>query len=175
MGHARLLSICEAYSTVPIPGITHAFIFDGDDQTIIRKVNDGTKVKEWPNQVFSFSIPVPKHRNKTPDICIEFNYQDEEIQRQDAGGRRLFINTEFHPESQRHKDLDLFCRDRRKFPKNNRLCIIDDEVFDGENKNVALSKKNFAKYVLNHEPNFDDFDFSAFRGILDNLEKILRL
>ncbi len=36
-------------------------------------------------------------------------------------------------------------------------------MFDGENKNVALPKKEFAEYVLKREPNFDDFDFSAFR------------
>jgi len=175
MGHSKLLSICEAYSTVPVPGVlTHVFIFDRDDQTIVNKVNDGTNIKKWPNQVFSFSIPVPKHRAKTPDICIEFNYQDEEIQRQDADGRRLFINTEFHQESQRHKTLDLFCRDRSRFPKNNGIRIVDDDVFDSENRNVALPKKKFAEYVLNREPNFDDFDFSAFRGIFDNLEKILQ-
>jgi len=175
MGHSKLLSICEAYSTVPVPGATtHVFIFDRDDQTIISKVNDGTNIKKWPNHVFSFSIPVPKHRAKTSDICIEFNYQDEEIQRQDADGRRLFINTEFHPESQRHKTLDLFCRDRSRFPRNNGIRIIDDDVFDSKNINVALPKRKFAEYALNREPNFDDFNFSAFRGIFDNLQKILQ-
>jgi RNA-directed DNA polymerase len=175
MGYSKLLSICEAYSTVPVPGVSkHVFIFDRDDRTIVSKVNDGTNIKKWPNQVFSFSIPVPKHRAKTPDICIEFNYQDEEIQRQDAEGRRLFINTEFDQESQRHKTLDLFCRDRSRFPKNHEIRIVDDDVFDSENRNVALPKKKFAEYVLNREPNFDDFDFLAFRGIFDNLEKILQ-
>lgn len=176
MGHSKLRSICEAYSTVPVPGATtHVFIFDRDHQDTINKVNDGTKIKKWPNKVFSFSIPVPKHRAKTPDICIEFNYQDEEIQRQDANGKRLFINTEFHPQSQRHKTLDLSCKDRSRFPRNNGIRIIDNDVFDSENRDVALPKKKFAEYILNREPNFNDFDFSAFRGIFDNLEKILKL
>lgn len=48
------------------------FIFDNDDQKIIRDVSeDGRAYKAWENNVFSFVIPVPDHRIATPEICIE--------------------------------------------------------------------------------------------------------
>lgn len=174
-GNKELLKQCAALSDIPLTGNTkYVFIFDSDDLDINRKVNDGTKVKQWSDKVFSFSIPVPKHRIKTPNISIEFYYRDDEIQREDADGKRLFINTEFHKDSQIHKTLDLFCRDQNKF-QNGNICIIANAVFNKENKNVALPKKKFAQYVLNRAKNFDDFDFSSFCGIFDNLAKILQL
>jgi hypothetical protein len=175
MGDSKLLKTCEAYSTVPLPGETiQVFIFDRDTEKIVRTVNDGNNFKKWSDRVFSFSIPVPKHRVKTPDISIEFYYRDDEIQRIDSEGRRLFINTEFHTKSQRHNTLDLTCTDRNKV-SNDGICIIDNDVFDNNEKNVALSKKKFAQYVLNRTQNFDDFDFSSFCGIFDKLVKILQL
>ena len=176
MGDTKLFQKCDKLSSIPLVGNTkYIFIFDGDNPSIIGKVNDGINFKKWSDKVFSFSIPVPKHRKKTPEISIEFNYSDDEIKRKDKAGRRLFISCEFHRDSQIHKTENLFCKDQNKF-ENNRICIIGDHVYGIENKtvNVALSKKKFAKYVLEREPNFDDFDFSAFRGIFDNLEKILQ-
>ena len=175
MGETKLLQQCEALSTIALIGNPkYVFIFDRDNPSIIRKVNDGINFKKWADRVFSFSIPLPKHRKETPDISIEFNYSDDEIQREDAEGKRLFISYEFHKDSQRHKTLNLFCKDQNKF-KNDRICIIDDRVYNGEDKNVALPKKKFAKYVLEREHNFDDFDFTNFCGIFDNLEKIRHL
>jgi hypothetical protein len=59
MGCRKLLSTCESYSTVPIPGETiHVFIFDRDERDVTNKVNDGTHFKQWSPRVFSFSIPV---------------------------------------------------------------------------------------------------------------------
>ena len=174
MGEVNLSQKCETLSSIPVPGNTkYVFIFDRDNPSIISKVNEGIHFKKWSDKVFSFSIPVPKHRNETPEISIEFNYSDNEIKRVDKEGRRLFISHEFHRDSQIHKTENISCKDQNKF-KNNRICIIDDHVYSFENKtrNIALPKKKFAKYVLEREPNFDDFDFTNFCGIFDNLEKI---
>lgn len=174
MGDIKLSQKCESLSSIPLVGNTkYVFIFDGDNPSIIRKVNEGIHFKKWSDKVFSFSIPVPKHRKRTPEISIESNYIDNEIKRVDKEGRRLFISHEFHRDSQIHKTENLFCKDQNRF-KNNRICIIDDHVYSLEDKtlNLALPKKKFAKYVLEREPNFDDFDFTNFRRIFDNLEKI---
>jgi len=177
MGDTKLFQKCETLSSIPLAGNTkYVFIFDRDNPSIIGKVNDGINFKKWSDRVFSFSIPIPKHRKKTPDISIEFNYSDDEIKREDKEGRRLFISYEFHKDSQIHKTSNLFCKDQNKF-KSNRVCIIDDHVYGIDNKtvNVALPKKKFAKYLLEREPNFDDFDFINFCKIFDNLEKIRQL
>jgi RNA-directed DNA polymerase len=173
MGNKNLLQKCKTLSTIPLTGKTkYVFIFDSDDPSINRKANNGIHPKRWADKVFSFSIPTPSHRKKTPIISIEFYYKDEEIKRVDTNGRRLFINHEFDMESQIHKTLDLFCTDKNKFEKDN-IRIIDNDVFDRKTKkNVALPKKMFAKYVRDHEPNFADFDFQSFCAIFDYLVKI---
>jgi len=174
MGEIKLRQKCDSLSSIPLAGNTkYVFIFDRDNPDTISKVNEGIHFKKWSDKVFSFSIPVPKHRKKTPEISIEFNYTDDEIKTVDKEGRRLFISHEFHRDSQIHKTENLFCKDQNKF-KTNRICIIDDHVYSIENKtrNLALPKKKFAKYVLEREPNFDNFDFTNFCKIFDNLEKI---
>ena len=58
------------------------FVFDRDDPTILNEVSDESKgYRSWGNNVFSFAIPVPNHRNGNPQISIEFYYKDEEIRR----------------------------------------------------------------------------------------------
>ena len=174
MGDIKLSQKCESLSSIPLVGNTkYVFIFDRDNPSIIRKVNEGIHFKKWSDKVFSFSIPVPKHRKKTPEISIEFNYIDDEIKRVDKEGRRLFISHEFHRDSQIHKTENLFCKDQNRF-KNNRISIIDNHVYSIENKtlNLALPKKKFAKYILERESNFHDFHFANFCRIFDNLEKI---
>ncbi len=175
MGDTKLCQKCETLSTIPLTGNTkYVFIFDRDNLQMVNKVNDGRNAKKWSDRVFSFSIPVPKHRTKTPEISIEFMYRDDEITREDKEGKRLFINHEFNNISQRHKTLNFFCKDQNKF-KNDRICIIDSLVYDDYNKPVALSKKKFAQYVLQSEPNYDDFDFTSFTEIFDKLERIQHL
>jgi RNA-directed DNA polymerase len=174
MGDVKLYQRCDTLSSIPLTGNTkYVFIFDRDNPDIIPKVNEDTRSKKWSDKVFSFSIPVPKHRSETPEISIEFNYTDAEIKTRDKEGRRLFITSEFDSHSQLHKTEKLFCKDQSRF-KHNRICIIDDHVFsiDDITRNLALSKKKFARYVLEHEPTFDNFDLTNFSGIFDNLEKI---
>lgn len=174
IGDTNLLQKCDLLSSIPLDGNTkYVFIFDRDNPDITPKVNENSHFKKWSSKVFSFSIPVPKHREKTPEISIEFNYTDAEIKTVDKEGRRLFISCEFDRHSQIHKTENLFCKDQNKF-KNNRICIIDDHVFSIEDKtrNLALPKKKFAENVLKREPNFDNFNFTNFCGIFDNLEKI---
>lgn len=174
MGEAKLLSACKAYSNVTPPGDTvYVFIFDRDIQSTLNEVNDGGSFKRWSERVFSFAIPVPRHRQKTPEISIEFYYRDDEIQRVDKNGRRLFISTEFNGKSHRHNQLDLFCTDANRF-KNDKIRIIDNSVFDKNDENIALPKKHFAKYVLDRTQNFDGFNFETFGMVFDWLLAILQ-
>lgn len=59
-------------------------------------LQDGSSsFKDWGNNIFSFVLPVPKHRRSTPEICIEHYYTDEEIKTlvkiEDGSQRRLYI------------------------------------------------------------------------------------
>ena len=111
------------------------------------------------------------HRQDLKEICTEHYYKDEEICQEDSNGRRLFLSNEFHPESGRHRTLDLVT-DKNKIKKNT-LKIIDNGVFDSENKNIALSKNDFANCILERKDSFVDFDFQPFHEVFEIIDKIL--
>jgi hypothetical protein len=105
-------------------------------------------------------------------ICIELYYKDNEIKREDKDARRLFLSDEFNSSSGRHLTLDLNT-DRNKFKKN-QLKIIDQDVFNKDHHNVALSKNKFAEYISEGVDGFNDFDFGEFQQIFMIIEKILK-
>ena len=164
------VSLCTVAHQLPIIAI-----FDRDNPAILKKVHDDSRgFKSWGNGVYSFAIPVPAHRRENPDVCIEFYYSDEEIMRSNLQGRRLFLNSEFSQKSFRHKKEGLSAGNV-SYVKNKSLKIIDAEVYDDNEKNVALSKNDFANCIFNLEQGFDNLDFSKFSAIFDVIEKILQL
>ena len=174
MGDQELLRMCKTMARIfqPNPVI---FIFDRDNPRIVDQVSSESEgYKEWGNNVFSFTIPVPEHRRDNPNISIEFYYKDEEIKRCDARGRRLFISNEFDSKSGRNSEMGLNCTQLNKVRGSN-PSIIDCDVYDGQNENVALPKADFSEYVLNRTENFDNFDFSEFRRIFDHIALIVGL
>ena len=171
MGSNELKNLCQHSSKIfqsrPI-----ICIFDRDEAKIIKQVSDAKRAyKEWGNNVFSFIIPLPDHRIATPNISLEFYYTNSEIKRLDKQGRRLFLSDEFHPSS-RHKREDLTCTDLSKIKRKD-VSIIDDRVFDGHNKNVALPKSQFADYIHQQEEGFNDFNVSEFQKIFDIIVMIM--
>lgn len=174
MGDAELLNICRTYSKTLQPRLTIC-IFDRDNSEIVRKVTgaNGKLYKNWGNNVYSFALPIPDHRSDNSEISIEFYYKDSEIKQSDSVGRRLFINNEFDHVSTRHITEDLVCSDRKKLRKS--IAIIDNDVFDKDNKNIALPKGHFAQYILEGESEYKDFDVSEFKKIFSVIEEIVNL
>ena len=172
MGSAELLRFCEQNSKLPQPRPVIC-IFDRDEDSIIRKVmpTEGD-YKSWGNNVFSFIIPLPSHRKDRPEICIEFYYQDEDVKRLDSNGRRLFMSNEFDSRSGRHINENLNCTTLNKL---GRYTIIDNNVFDVKNNNMALGKDDFASAILKPAPEFNGIDFKCFRLILDLIQNIAKL
>lgn len=173
IGDVELHKTCRALSrtTQAKPTI---FVFDRDNPSIMKNVSGvGGQHKDWGNNVCSFVIPIPKHREATPEISIEFYYKDSEIKQQDEAGRRLFLNDEFDRESSRHKELNLNCTTLNKI-KRDAVSIIDSAVYDEKNQNVALPKDDFATYILNEAEGFNNFDFTEFRRIFNVIIVILK-
>lgn len=173
VGGDELLNFCRQvakleYHTKPI-----VCIFDRDVKKIVDQATDKGKLyKDWGNNVFSFVLSAPKHREDNPEVCIELYYKDDEITRPNEFGRRLFLSTEFHERSGRHKispDLNYGIPNRISEAKT---FIIDDKVFNPESQNVALSKNDFATNVLNQVANFNDFDFSEFEKVFEVISAI---
>ncbi len=148
------------------------FVFGRDiSKDLHQKIGGGEQYKSWSNGVYSMMLPIPKHREETPEISIEFYYKDSDIFLKDKNGRRLFISSEFNKLSGRHLSEDLNCIIPNKLgdlPK-----IIDDKVFNEKNENVAMSKDEFAENILNQSGEFKNIDFSGFRPLFDILSMIV--
>lgn len=148
-------------------------IFDRDNKLIIHDITEdnGNRYKKWTDRLYSFAIPVPSIRSES-DVCIELYYSDKDITRKDKNGKRLFLSSEFNKQSHRHNTEDLNCTDRNKF-KNDKLTIVDNDVYNNKSEDVALSKNAFADYILNSDNNFQDVDFSEFRLVFNVIRQII--
>ena len=150
----------------------HIFIFDRDRLDIMRKIRGSDDFTSWGNSVYSFAIPIPKHREGVQRICIEFYYKDDDIAQYDENGRRLFLNTEFDAVSGIHFVIDhLKCSNLdilQGEPK-----IVGNWVSDKKGNNVALSKNDFADNILNGKGNFANVDFAGFKALFERIQLII--
>ncbi|MDJ0568017.1 MAG: reverse transcriptase domain-containing protein [Pleurocapsa sp. MO_192.B19] len=172
-GSSELLKMCEQYCKSPrnTPIIA---IFDRDEANYVVKAHrDDVGFKNWGNNVYSFAIPIPPHRKDLKEICIEHYYTNEEICREDHNKRRIFLSNEFNHHSGRHKSLNFVVSNSKKINVN-KLTIIDGEVYNENNQNVALSKNDFADSIYHKKKNFNNFDFNAFNNIFEIIDKIIK-
>ena len=174
IGDAKLCATCKAFSITPTPHpVPQLFVFDRDDPRILSDAHlSESDIHDWGMNVFSLSLPIPQHRAMDDPICIELLYKDDDLTRVDLQGRRLFLSSEFHPDSGRHLSLDYNYRYPAKL-RPGRLSIIDDDVFDPRHKNVALPKANFAQYILLEAEDYRDTDVSGFEPLFELMEAIV--
>lgn len=172
MNDSELLKRCQYQSEKRLDKM-HIYIFDRDNPNMVRQVNEpDNDYKRWGANLFSFAIPVPSHRQDTPDICIELYYPDLDIKKLDPNGRRIFLSNEFDKESARHLTENLNCTALNKVKRQ--LTIIDDAVYNEHRKNIALPKNDFATNILKQVPNFDNLDISSFVLIFELIRKIIQ-
>jgi RNA-directed DNA polymerase len=173
-GDQETLKHCEQAAKT-LQSRPYIFMFDRDNKDILPKVYaQGSSYRNWGNNVFSFAIPVPSHREEGSLISIEFFYKDADLQKGDSAGRRLFLSSEFNPQSGRHLNMDLNCTERNKYQHADKVVVVDNAVFDKDHQNVALPKSKFAKYIFDREGEFADMDFSEFVKIFDVIAEIIR-
>jgi hypothetical protein len=106
-------------------------------------------------------------------ISTELLYQDYEIKTL-VNNRRLYIGLEFDNNSKRHISENLTLGgNSNSINKAGKNCIIDDNVFDSNHNNVALSKSNFSNAIFNSEIAISDKSWENFRPIFDKISNIL--
>ena len=177
-GDVQLYHLCDSLKETS-NATPQIFIFDQDNPEIIRKVSEKNQpYKYWRNNVYSFILPVPAHRKEyINNICIEFYYTDEEIKTKDDKGNRLYLTSEFNPETARHiedSSISYGNVNKLKDPTNpQKIKILDDDVFD-KNGKIALSKNEFADYIVNEINPFNKFNFINFNLIKELIEKIVK-
>lgn len=179
MSNTQLTSMCKHFASIPQPRKL-IFIADADDTSTNKELGSEAGFKAWGNNVYSFTIPVPAHRDDTPKICIEHYYSDNDIKTQvEINGvqRRIYMGNEFDSVGI-SVDGQLCCVDRNSCGPD-KIRIIDGtsdkRVFciQGDRKtNLALPKMEFADRVLGNSPEYSNIDFSSFSLIFDLIKKI---
>lgn len=162
MGGESLLKKCESHAEIYHSEPT-VFVFDRDVPNIIARVTDSTKgYKNWGNNVFSIALPIPEHRRESDEICIEYMYTDTELSLTTSEGRRLFFSSEFSPVSGKLRTNPLISvGNKHNLSKKSK--IIDQEVYNERDENIALSKADFAEHIYRGNPPFDSISFSTFK------------
>lgn len=188
MGGDELCEMCKQISKVPQKR-RWIFIADADKADVTKKVQgQGGRYKSWGNNVFSFVIPVPRHRNDIAhEVCIEHYYTDEEIKTStEIGGvsRRLYLAKEFSSRMGLSDDKSCMYEDFKNANKSKRCgkiidgqsgqrvsLISEDEEFK---TNLCISKNQFDSNILNNHEDFKHLSSDNFRLILDVIKDILK-
>lgn len=175
LGDSRLHQLIESISMINNKNKIIC-IFDRDISKTVREFE--TNYKYHKNRVYSMLIPVPKHREKTPEICIEHLYVDKDIKRQ-KDGRRLYIGNEFSQKFGFHKqDASICCMKKDRCGEDS-YKIIDSEScvakIDNENINIAMSKNDFVNNIINEISEFENIDFSGFKPLFEEISAIIKL
>ena len=179
MGDSEMVKACETAAKFP-QSRKLIFIVDADQPEKTKKmVQEGKKFKDWGNQVFSFQIPIPEHRNDQR-ICIEHYYSDEELKTEkDIKGKkcRLFLGNEF---DSRGISLDkkYVCSPATHCGSDKNTILEGDAkarvtLYEDETITVGLPKTKFAEAILHEEDNFKNIDSSNFRLIFNVIRDIL--
>ena len=145
-------------------------IFDSDDKT-------GKKyktMKEFGNKVFG--ICIPDNPNYPNGISIEFLYQESDMLLTSAENRRLYLSSEFTQKAKRlltDSSVSTTSNKVKEYYTNGIVKIIDEGVFDTQENSLALSKDDFAMYICNKTPPFDNVNLDKFIELLDNIQSII--
>ncbi len=177
VGSDDLYKMCEHYARIPQPK-RMVFLFDRDEESILKilrqKEKSGEGFQYWGNNVYSLYLPVPLGRSDdTHSISLELFHSDNDIKTINSEGRRLYLSNEFNNTSGNHLTEDCHCTAKNKY-RRDKICIIDCDVFDRQNKSIALSKDDFAEGILKKEPTYNSINFSEFKLIFDVISDILK-
>lgn len=169
LGCSQLMKVCEGTSLLDFSYNEIIAVFDRDVNPITSKFKN-KDIKYFGNNVYGILLPVPE-KIKFKEISIEHYYDDDTLSRKDENGRRLFLSTEFNPDTKEHYHDPLISyqggRIISAYPK-----IIDDKVIK-KDKNIALPKNKFANHIYEGHPSFKDVDFENFKLFYNLVEDVL--
>ena len=102
-------------------------------------------------------------------------YQDDDLLKKDADGRRIFLSSEFNAFGRLIEDKIIGVLNASKiksYLSAAKQKIVDSDVFDNESNSLALSKINFAMAIESSTPPFDNVDIISFHPLFETLRKI---
>ena len=186
-GDIDILKMCEYYARTSHP-VKMIFIFDQDNPDIIKRLDEkktnDAKYQVWDNNVFSFYIPKPSHREKYKNISIEFYYTDDETHTIDPStGKQLIFSNEIEERGTKSLTTGKY---EAKFVKLNKpkdeeeldkkiYCKDVEKIVDESGNSIAHSKDVFANNILTEKEGFNNFNFTEFKRIFDIIGDIIEL
>ena len=175
-GDSKLHTLLNQYKMFP-----HRYkvigIFDCDEDNG-KKIHKAGGIREYGNNVWGMSIPVPEFRSyNTEGISIEFLYKDDVIKCADVDGRRLYVTSEFNENGRLKTNphigvVNIYDVIKNLLPSQEK--VLADGVIDINGNSLALSKEQFAKNILYKNDGFENVDFEGFRAVFDRLMDILQ-
>ena len=179
LGDTALLQVCERLAKFGPPNRNRVIaIFDRDNRQVMRRLEEQGPLdcyQSWGNNVYSFVLPLPRHRDGYKNISVEMLYTDQDIATTTVDGKRLFFDNELQtviiPGSPPRfvpippvggKELDKKVCDGRA-----------DQIIDDSGRCVGLSKARFAELVYGRADGFGEFDFSAFTDVFQIVKDII--
>lgn len=160
-----LNQLCKVPNSNKIIGI-----FDSDSAT----GSAYSEVKNLGNNVYGCCITDTRGYNC--GISIELLYSREDLTRETEDKRRIYLSDEFTEKSYQLKNNPkIVCHSgtlkdafKRKIIK-----VVDSDVYDSEENSLALSKANFANYILNEQAPFDKVSVEGFEDVFSVIENIV--
>ena len=159
-GDPQLYNYLKTVSKLPNPHkIIGIFDCDEDNGKKIAQLPEG--IKEFGNNVYAMSIPVPSFRDSIKEISIEFLYTDDDLKRCDDNGRRLYTSDEFLEHGFLITDPSIICQnlERLKNYKTNKIPkIVDSKIFSSNNVSCSdiFVKINDPFFVRKFKTNFSE-------------------
>lgn len=151
-----------------VGGSAKIFLFDRDEPAVLNAI-DGGRPKRWVQGVGSLAIPVPKFRDASERLCVELLYPDEVLALTDDAGRRLYRPAEFVLPAGRHKqNSGIRLQNSARWQSK---AIIDSEVYDINDNNVALGKAGFSALVGSRK--LADSELVGLKALLDELQALV--
>ncbi len=169
MGESKLESLLKGLSRITRNNIVIG-IFDNDSK-VGRKY---AGIHQLGNNVFACCIC--DTQGYGDEISIELLYKREDLLSVSREGRRLFLSDEFSEKSHRllcNKEIVSTHNTIQDAHKRNIIKVVDGSVFNANDEQIALSKADFAKRVIDKIPPFDVVDVSGFCEIFNRIASIV--
>lgn len=157
-------------------------IFDRDESNYVKEMNPSatdplSTFRKHTNNVYSFCIPNPSHRPNHQYITIEHYYTDDELLTKDSNNRRIYLSSEFSEKGKHKTEPNLRHGNYNKikaYIEMDKSKVVEYDVFDENDTNIALPKSDFAQYILNNQSDFEQFGVSQFEAVFTILDSILK-
>jgi hypothetical protein len=162
---ALLSKLAMIDQTAPIIGV-----FDNDSKV-------GKKyIKPTPlgNNVYACSITDTQGYGE--EISIELLYSREDLTKEWPDKRRLYLTDEFYEKSHRLiTDTSVVSQNKTMADaiKRKIIKVVDSNVYNDKEKELAVSKEEFARQIYEGKPPYENINVDGFKKFFETIEVIL--